>query len=157
WKVALERKDGPTALVLTRQGLPQVSSVDNQLDKGAYVLSEPKWIEPEVVLIATGSEVEIAMEAKALLAEDVVGTRIVSMPSWELFEAQPEEYRNAVLPPNLPRLAIETGVSLGWSKYADAVIGLDHFGASAPYQTIYKEFGFTAENVAAKAMELLGK
>ncbi len=157
WKVALERKDGPTALILTRQGLPQIAPVDNQLAKGAYVLSEPKWIEAEIVLIATGSEVEIAKEAKALLAEDVIGTRIVSMPSWELFDAQPEDYKNSILPPDLPRLAIETGVSLGWSKYADAVIGLDHYGASAPYQTIYKEFGFTAENVAAKAKELLNK
>ncbi len=157
WKVALERKDGPTALILTRQGLPQITPADNQLSKGAYVLSEPKSIEAEIVLIATGSEVEIANDAKALLAEDAFGTRLVSMPSWELFDAQPEEYKNAVLPPDLPRLAIETGVSLGWSKYADAVISLEHFGASAPYQTIYKEFGFTAENVAAKAKELLNK
>ena len=157
WKVALERKDGPTALVLTRQGLRQVTPPDNQLNKGAYVLSEPKWIEPEIILIATGSEVEIALEAKALLAEEVIGTRIVSMPSWELYDAQTEEYRKSVLPTNLPRLAVEAGVSLGWSKYADAVVGLNQFGASAPYETLYKEFGLTAENVAAKAKEMLGK
>jgi transketolase len=162
WKVALERVDGPTALILTRQGLPQISPAfaENQLDKGAYVLSEPKWIEAEVVLMATGSEVEIALEAKAKLADDGIGARVVSMPSWELFAAQSEEYRQSVLPPDLPRLAIETGVSLTWDRYlrpGDVMLGLDHWGASAPFQRIYKEFGFTAENVAEMTKDLLGK
>ena len=160
WKAALERKDGPTALVLTRQSLPQITPLDNALIQGAYVLSEPKWVAPEIVLIATGSEVEIALNAKAKLADDGIGARVISMPSWELFDAQPDEYRLSVLPPDVPRLAIETGVSLGWSHYVGsdgAVIGLDRFGASAPYQTIYEEFGFTAENVVKKAKEILAK
>ncbi|MBL7161358.1 MAG: transketolase [Anaerolineales bacterium] len=160
WKAALERVDGPTALVLTRQGLPQVTPSDNDLIKGAYVLSEPKWVAPEIVLIATGSEVEIVLDAKAKLADEGIDARVVSMPSWELFDAQTDEYRLSVLPPDTPRLAIETGVSLGWSHYVGpdgAVIGLDRFGASAPYQTIYEEFGFTAENVVEKAKEILGK
>jgi len=161
WKIALERQDGPTALILTRQGLPQITPAParNQLSRGAYVLSEPKWIASGIVLIATGSEVEIALEAKAKLADEGIGARVVSMPSWELFETQSEEYRASVLPPDLPRLAIETGVSLGWSHYVGsdgAVISLDRFGASAPYQTIYNEFGFTAENVVMKAKEILG-
>ncbi|MBM3145054.1 MAG: transketolase [Chloroflexi bacterium] len=157
WKTALERKDGPTALVLTRQNVPQIAPADNHLARGAYVLSEPEWIAPEIVLIATGSEVEIALAAKAKLADEGIAARVVSMPSWELFDAQAEEYRASVLPPDLPRLAIETGVSLGWSHYVGpdgAVIGLDRFGASAPYQTIYEKFGFTAENVVEKAREL---
>ena len=161
WKVALERKQGPTALVLTRQGIPQItpSPGKNQLAKGAYVLSDPKWVAPEIVLIGTGSEVEIALEAKAKLADDGIGARVVSMPSWELFDAQPQEYRESVLPSGLPRLAIETGVSLGWSHYTGdggAIIGLDRYGASAPYQTIYRELGFTAENMVEKAKGLLG-
>jgi transketolase len=162
WKVALERVDGPTALILTRQGLPQVAPAiaENQLAKGAYVLSEPKWIEAEIVLIATGSEVEIALDAKAKLADEGIGARVVSMPSWELFAVQSEEYCQSVLPPDLPRLAIETGVSLTWDRYlrpGDAMLGLDHWGASAPFQTIYKEFGFSAENVAEMAKEVLCK
>lgn len=160
WKVALERKDGPTALILTRQGLPQVSPVDSELAKGAYILSEPKWTEPEIALLATGSEVEIALEAKAKLADEGIGARVISMPSWELFEAQAEEYRQSVLPSDLPRVAMETGVSLTWDRYlnpGDAMIALDRWGASAPYQTVYKEFGFTAENMVAKAKEVLGK
>lgn len=158
WKAALERKDGPTALILTRQGLAQNSPVDNKLAQGAYVLSEPKWVEAEVVLMATGSEVEIAMEAKAKLADEGIGARVVSMPSWELFDAQSEEYRQAVLPPDLPRVAMETGIR--WDRYlreGDAMIGLDHWGASAPYKRIYEEFGFTADNMAAKAKEVLNK
>ncbi len=161
WKIALERKEGPTALVLTRQGIPQItpSPAQNQLSRGAYVLSDPKWVAPEIVLIGTGSEVEIALEAKAKLADDGIGARVVSMPSWELFDAQPREYRESVLPSGLPRLAIETGVSLGWSHYigdGGAIIGLDRYGASAPYQTIYQELGFTAENMVEKAKDLLG-
>ncbi len=158
WKTALERKDGPTAIVLTRQGLTQISPADNQLSQGGYVLSEPKWVEAEVVLMATGSEVEIAMEAKAKLADDGIGARVVSIPSWELFDAQPEEYRQSVLPSELPRVAIETGIS--WDRYVrenDAMIGLDHWGASAPFKRIYEEFGFTADNLVEKAKEVLGK
>lgn len=160
WKTALDRQDGPTALILTRQGLPQISPPDNQLRKGAYVLAEPKWTEAEIVLMATGSEVEIAVQAKAKLADEGIGARVVSMPSWELFLAQEQEYRQTVLPPNLPRIGIEAGVSLPWHRFVrpgDAMIGLDHWGASAPYRRIYQEFGFTADHLVAKAKELLKK
>jgi transketolase len=160
WKVALERTEGPTAVVLTRQGIPQITPIDNQLAKGAYVLSEPKWVEPEILLLATGSEVEIALRAKAKLADDGIGARVISMPSWELFEKQPLEYRQSVLPPDLPRVAIETGVSLTWDRYlntGDEMIGLDRWGASAPYQTIYAEFGFTADHLVKKAKDVLEK
>ena len=159
WKVALERQNGPTALVLTRQNLPQLAPVDNETSKGAYVLSEPKWVEPEIVLIATGSEVSLAMEAKAALADDGIAARVVSMPSWELFDAQSEEYRQSVLLPDVPRVAIETGSTLAWPRYLNsksAVIGLDHFGASAPYETVYEKFGFSVENIVKVAHELLG-
>ena len=158
WQIALERTAGPTALVLTRQKLPQITPADNPADQGAYVLSDPAWMSPEVVLIATGSEVHLALEAKSLLADQGVAARVVSMPSWELFDAQPEEYRQSVLPPELPRLAVETGSTLAWARYVGeggAVIGIDRFGASAPYQTIYREYGFTAENIAAQALKLL--
>ncbi len=153
WKVALERKDGPTCLILTRQGLPQITPVDSDLAKGAYILSEGSG-NPDVILIGTGSEVSLAMDAQKALAEEGVSARVVSMPSWELFDAQPADYRAAVLPPDTPKLAIETASTIAWPRYADDVIGLDHFGASAPYQTIFKEFGFTVENVVKRAKAL---
>ena len=159
WKIALQRQ-GPTALALTRQNLPQITPVDNGTAQGAYVLAEPKWVEPEVALIATGSEVELAMGAKTALADDGIAARVVSMPSWELFDAQSEEYRQSVLPPDMPRVAIETGSSLAWARYlgnAGAMIGLDHFGASAPYETVYEKFGFSVENIVKITRELLGK
>ncbi len=158
WKIALERTDGPTALVLTRQGLPQITPVNNAAERGAYVLSDGKWVSPEIVLIATGSEVALAMDAKSKLAEEGIAARVVSMPSWELFDAQPQEYRDEVLPPNVPRLAIETGSTLAWARYLGNngdVIGLDRYGASAPYETIFEQFGFTVENVVEKARNLI--
>ncbi len=158
WQIALKRTEGPTALVLTRQKVPQIAPADNQTERGAYVLSDPDWMSPEVVLIATGSEVHLALEAKARLADQGVAARVVSMPSWELFDAQPAEYRHSVLPPELPKLAIEAGSTLAWARYVSedgAALGIDHFGASAPYQTIYREYGFTAENIAARALDLL--
>jgi len=159
WKIALQRQ-GPTALALTRQNLPQITPVDNGTAQGAYVLAEPKWVEPEVALIATGSEVELAMDAKTALADDGIAARVVSMPSWELFDAQSEEYRQSVLPPDMPRVAIETGSSLAWARYLGnqgVMIGLDHFGASAPYETIYEKFGFSVGNIVKITRELLGK
>ncbi|HEY83707.1 MAG TPA: transketolase [Chloroflexi bacterium] len=155
WKVALERNDGPTSLILTRQGLPQVTPVDNDLAKGAYVLSDSDG-DPEVVLIGTGSEVSLALEAQKALSDDGVAARVVSMPTWELFDAQPAEYRETILPPDVPKLAIETASTIAWPRYADSVIGLDHFGASAPYKTIFEKFGFTVENVVAQTKALLG-
>jgi transketolase len=150
WKVALQRKDGPTALILTRQKLAAVTPPDNSLERGAYVLAKTSDDAPDVVLIATGSEVHIALEARESLAAEGIDAQVVSMPSWELFDAQPDEYRAAVLPQDVPRLAIEAGVTIGWSRYLDqkgAVIGLDRFGASGPYKILFEQFGFSVENV----------
>jgi transketolase len=158
WKVALERKDGPTALILTRQKLPVVTARGNALARGAYVLVETAGESPDVVLIAAGSEVTVALDARGLLAQDGIDARVVSMPSWVLFDAQPADYRSAILPPNVPRLAIEAGTPIGWERYLNgngAVIGLNHFGASAPYKILFEQFGFTAENVAHRARLLL--
>lgn len=159
WKVALERDSGPSALVLTRQGLPQVCPVDNGLEQGAYVVKEASGGNPQVVIIATGSEVSIAMEALEQLESQSIKGRVVSMPSWELFDAQPEEYRNSVLPPQVPRLAIEAGVSLAWGRYVDGglgqVMGIDRYGASAPYKTIFEHYGLTAERVVEQVKKLV--
>jgi transketolase len=128
--------------------------------RGAYVLVDSSGI-PDLVLIASGSEVHLALDARDILAQEGIGTRVVSMPSWELFEAQPADYQEFVLPPLVTaRVAIEAAVPLGWGKYAGAkgaVIGLERFGASAPYRDLMEEFGFTAEAVAEKAHEVLGK
>jgi transketolase len=159
WKVALERDSGPSALVLTRQGLPQICPVDNGLERGAYVVKEASGGYPQVVIIATGSEVSIAMEALEQLESQGIRGRVVSMPSWELFDAQPEEYRNSVLPPQVPRLAIEAGVSLAWGRYVDGglgqVMGIDRYGASAPYKTIFEHYGLTAERVVEQVKKLV--
>ena len=130
------------------------------LKKGAYVLSEaPGGSEPELIIIATGSEVWLALEAQQILAEEGHKVRVVSMPSWELFEAQPEDYKKSVLPPAIKRrLVIEAGRSLGWEKYAGdegIIIGLDRFGESAPWKEIAQHLGFTPEAVAEKARQLL--
>ncbi len=159
WKVALERDSGPSALVLTRQALPQICPVDNGLEQGAYVVKEASGGHPQVVIIATGSEVSIAMEALEQLESQGIKGRVVSMPSWELFDAQPEEYRNSVLPPQVPRLAIEAGVSLAWGRYMDGglgqVMGIDRYGASAPYKTIFEHYGLTAERVVEQVKKLV--
>jgi len=159
WKVALERS-GPTVLILTRQGLPQMSPVDNDLAKGAYILADAPDGDPDIILIATGSEVALAMDAKKAMDEKGVAARVVSMPSWELFDAQDDAYRASVLPAGKPKLAIEAGSTLAWGRYVGldgAVIGLDHFGASAPGSLVFEKFGFTVENVTARALELLEK
>ena len=164
WRVALERRDGPTGLALTRQKLPVLFETNrNPADtvaRGAYVLADSSGI-PEVLLIASGSEVHVALEARDLLAQKGVAVRVVSMPSWELFDAQPASYRESVLPPQVTaRLAIEAGVTQGWARYvglAGDVLGLDRFGASAPYKVLLEQFGFTAETVVGRALRLLGK
>ena len=159
WRATLERTDGPTALALTRQGIPQVSAIDNGLASGAYVLADSQGGTPEVVVIASGSEVSLALKARRLLKDDGVLVRVVSMPSWELFDAQPLEYRESVLPPGVPCLSIEAGVTMGWSRYVGregVSMGIDRYGASAPYQTIYQQFGLTAERVAEQVRALLG-
>jgi len=164
WRVAVENRNMPTALVLTRQETPvldraEYASADG-LEKGAYILADMGGKEPELILIASGSEVGLIVAAQKQLAAQGISVRTVSMPSWELFEAQPEEYRNAVLPPSVSaRLAVEAGVSQGWSKYIGDrgdILCIDSFGVSAPGKILFREFGFTAENVAARAMKLLG-
>ncbi len=163
WQVALENWTGPTALALTRQGLPildraKYASAQEGV-KGAYVLSDVP--DPQLILIGSGSEVHIALEAQELLAAEGVAARVVSMPSWELFETQPAAYRESVLPAAIPlRVSIEAGVTLGWERYVGpqgAMIGLDHYGASAPYKELYKNFGLTAENMAGTALDLVKK
>ncbi len=162
WRVALERRDGPTALALTRQSLPILAGTARDhaetVARGAYVLADSVGT-PDVILIATGSEVSLALEVRDLLAQEGKEARVVSMPSWEIFDAQPASYREDVLPPQVTaRLAVEAGVPQGWAKYvgsAGDVMGLDHFGASAPYQVLKEKFDFTPEAVAARALQLL--
>ena len=155
WKIAVARKDGPTALALTRQAVPTFESRDEEtVSRGAYVLKD--FGEPEVILMASGSEVGLIMQAAQTLNGEGTGVRVVSFPSWELFEKQDDAYRESVLPKNIQaRLAVEAGSSLGWERYAQSVIGIDHFGASAPAKVIFENFGFTVENVVAKAKELM--
>ncbi len=156
WKTAIIRRDGPTALALTRQNVPtfERSNVETLVEKGAYVLKD--FGTPEVILMASGSEVSLIMDAAQKLHEEGRGVRVVSFPSWELFEQQDEAHKESVLPKNLTaRLAVEAGSSLGWERYARSVIGIDRYGASAPAKVIFEKFGFTVENVVAKAKELL--
>ncbi len=162
WKIALERRDGPTALIFTRQNLPVLDrttlSPASGVRRGGYILWEAAT-QPEVILIGTGSEVHIALEAGKLLQDKRVAARVVSLPSWELFDAQPLEYRSEVLPPKIrARVSIEAGTTLGWERYVglDGIaIGLERFGASAPAKVIYEKLGLTAEHAADKALKLL--
>lgn len=164
WKAALLNTSGPTALALTRQNLPvfdraQYGPVEGALC-GGYVLWQSGEGEPDLILLASGSEVAITL----LAAEELAGwgnvVRVVSLPSWELFDKQPAAYREAVLPPAVrARVAVEAGQTLGWEHYVGldgAIIGLDHFGASAPYETLYEQFGLTPAHIAATAREVLG-
>lgn len=161
WQTACLNQHKPTALLLSRQKLPVLHKyaavIHDNAGKGAYVLDEGQG-EAKAVIIATGSEVHLALEAQAKLAEEGICVSVVSMPSWDMFEMQSEEYKKSVLPEGLPKVAVEAGVTLGWSRYTgseDNVIGINKFGASAPGGTVMKEYGFTAENVAAKVKSLL--
>jgi transketolase len=164
WKRALLNKNGPTGIVLTRQDLPvfhrkNSSSSAEWLHQGAYILSETEYESPKLILIATGSEVSLAIEAQKELEEEKIPTRVVSMPSWELFQAQDQGYKDKVLPKEVrARVAIEAGTTLGWERWVGdqgAIIGLDRFGASAPGPLVLEKFGFTVENVIAKAKAVL--
>ena len=162
WRVAIEHSGGPVALVLTRQGIPVIDQEKYtkafELEKGAYILSEPATL-PDIILIGTGSEVQLLLAAQQKLAEQNIAARVVSMPSWELFEKQDKAYKEKVFPASLrKRLAVEAGSTLGWHKYVTdegEVIGIDKFGESAPGEEVMKEYGFTMENILEKAKGLL--
>jgi len=161
WLVALRQRNRPTALILTRQNVPtmslEYSIVREGVACGAYIVSEPAGEQqPEIILLATGSEVSLALETKKLLEQQSIPSRVVSMPSWELFDQQPLAYRESILPSSIQlRVSIEAGVTQGWHRYVGdkgIAIGIDHFGASAPYQTLYKEFGLTADQIITKVL-----
>jgi transketolase len=156
WKLAITSRNRPTALALTRQNVPTLEGTDRgMLSKGAYVLKD-FGENPQLILMASGSEVSLVYGAAEKLFAEGIAVRVVSFPSWDLFEGQDEAYRESVLPKNVTRrLAVEAGSTLGWERYARSVIGIDHYGASAPYKVIFEKFGFTVENVVAKAKELL--
>lgn len=165
WRVAIERRDRPVALILTRQDVPtldrsQFATADG-LRRGAYVLVDAPQGNPHVILIASGSEVALIVAARDTLQNRNIAVRLVSMPSWELFEAQSREYRDSVLPPSVrARLAVEAGVTQGWHRYVGDqgdVIGVDRFGASAPGPVVMREYGFNVENVCKHALALLEK
>lgn len=165
WRVALDSKDRPVALALTRQNLPILDQAEfpsaEGLVRGAYILRDPEDGSPDLILIASGSEVSLALEAEKQLKGRGIKARVVSMPSWELFDEQDEAYRNEVLPPSVTaRLAIEAGSTQGWHRYvgsAGDVIGLDRFGASAPGKVVYEKLGFSVENVVQRALGLIGQ
>ncbi|GLH73416.1 transketolase [Geothrix limicola] len=163
WRVAVESNHRPVALVLTRQNVPTLDrhrfASAEGLRRGAYVLADPPKDAPRLILLASGSEIGLIVAAAEELQAKQIPVRLVSMPSWELFEAQPQAYRDAVLPPSIQaRLAVEAGVSQGWHRYIGSrgdVIAVDHFGASAPGPTLLREYGFSPEHVCQRALALL--
>jgi transketolase len=164
WKVAVTHRGGPVVLVLTRQNIPIIESgkykSSGDLTNGAYILSEPDRA-PELILIGTGSEVDLVLQAQQKLKENGIAARVVSMPSWELFEKQDESYKQRVFPKGIrKRLAVEAGSPMGWHKYVTDegdILGINRYGESAPGPEVFKEFGFTVENVVNKAKALLGR
>ncbi len=161
WRVAINNKQ-PAALLLTRQKLPVMHEfsavIKKGVEKGGYIISDVK--KPQIVLLATGSEVSLALDAQKALQKKGVQARVVSMPSWRLFDAQTEKYKSTVIPKDIPSLAIEAGSVIGWSRYTGSesnVIGLDRFGASAPGGEVYDKLGFNVKNVVAKAKKILAK
>ncbi len=155
WRTILEDLDGPVALILSRQDLPVLADASFEgVARGAYVLRDVE--DPEVAIVGTGSELSVAIDAAAVLTEEGVRARVVSFPSWELFAAQDDEYRDSVLPAGLPSVAVEAGVSQGWELWVDRSVSIDRFGASAPGALVLEKLGITAENTARTARELLG-
>jgi transketolase len=161
--VAVDRTHGPVALVLTRQNVPildrsRYASAEG-LQRGGYVLADPEGGDPELILIATGSEVALAADAYEELTKDGVRARVVSLPSWFMFDQQPEEYREEVLPSSVTaRVSIEEASTIGWDRYvgpAGATIGMHTFGSSAPLKDVQSEFGFTPQKVVERAREVL--
>ncbi len=165
WEIAVSRRKGPVGLVLTRQKLPVIDRTRfapaSMVKKGGYVLADAESGKPDLILISTGSEVSICMQAWEKLTSDGIAARVVSLPCWELFDEQPIEYKQEVLPPDVSaRIAVESASALGWRQYVGdrgAIIAMHSFGASAPAETSMEKFGFTSENIIAKARELLKK
>ncbi len=165
WRVAITRSEGPTLLALSRQKIPILSRKEygsaKGLVKGAYVLADLGKEDPDIILMGTGSEVNLIVEAGEKLAKDGVGVRLVSFPSWELFLAQDKDYRDSVLPPTITaRLAVEAGRSQGWERWVGdngAIISVERFGSSAPYGVVFEKYGFTVENVITHAKRLIGR
>ncbi|MBE6064383.1 transketolase [Clostridium cochlearium] len=161
WYYAITKEDGPVSLVLSRQNLPLYDETGKDALKGAYILKDAEDKKPDIILMATGSEVELIYEGAKVLEEKGIKVRVVSMPSLELFEKQSKEYKEEVLPSNVTkRLAVEAASSFGWHKYLGFdgdILSIDHFGASAPGDVLFKEFGFTVENLVKKAEEVLNK
>jgi len=165
YKIALNRKHGPTMLVLTRQALPTFDRAKfgaaAGVQKGGYILADAPNGKPQAILLATGSEVSLCMQAFEQLAGQGIGVRVVSLPSWELFRAQPQEYRDSVLPPSVTaRVAVEAASPLGWREFIGStgeMIGMTTFGASAPLKDVMKHFGFTAEHVVDAVKKQIGK
>ena len=165
WRVAMTSKDRPTALVLTRQGLPTIEGTNEMakegVERGAYIISKSQKETPEAVLLASGSEVHLAVQAQKVLLEEGIDVSVVSMPSWDRFEKQDQSYKDKVIPPHVrKRLAIEMAASLGWERYVGLdgdVLAIDRFGASAPGNKVMEEYGFTVENIVKKVKELLSK
>jgi transketolase len=163
WRIALRHRDGPVGIVLTRQKLPvldrTVLASASGLAQGGYVLADADGSPLEVILIATGSEVSLALEAHARLVGEGIRSRVVSMPSWELFERQPQSYRDTVLPPSVrARVSIEAAAPFGWERYVGldgAIVGVTGFGTSAPGPIVMREFGFTPEHVVETAKRIL--
>ena len=160
WAEAAKAQDHPSCLIFSRQNLPFIARSPtqlNEIDRGGYIISEAAG-EAQAVIIATGSEVELALNAQTALAEEGVFVNVVSMPSTNVFDRQDAAYKAAVLPPVLPKVAVEAGVSDGWYKYVGlngAVVGLDRFGESAPAEELFKAFGFTVEHVVAAVKAVL--
>jgi transketolase len=162
WKLAIERTDGPVALCLTRQGLPVLDPVAHVslsgVEKGGYVLDDGGVTKPDVVLVATGSEVSLAMEARVSLAASGTNAWVVSLPCWELFMSQDAAYRDVVLPPGVPRVSVEAGITFGWQAIVGldgASVGIDRFGASAPGAVVARELGVNVDSVVAAAQRLV--
>jgi transketolase len=165
WRLALSNSSGPTSLVLSRQNLPvldrSICASAAGVRQGGYILWESSVLEPNIILIATGSEVSMTLEAGRKLAAEGIRVRVVSLPSWEIFDRQPLEYRDKVLPAHIKaKLAVEAGIKLGWEHYVGLdgkILGMDRFGASAPGSVLFEKFGFTSAHIAAIAREMIKK
>lgn len=161
WMYALAKEDGPTALILSRQTLPLYKETGDQLNKGAYILKYSDKSEPDLLLMASGSEVELIYKAASELDKIGIKARVINVPCFEIFDKQSDEYKESIMPSSVrKRIAVEAGSSFGWHKYSGIdgkVISIDHFGASAPGKTLFEKFGFTVDNIVEKSKLLLKK